>query len=356
MIFNWLQRIINVWQQLAERERRLALITMGVVAVMLGFTAYQRATDRLRDLDNTIDRLEDELISYARQIAHRELVESRYATVAAQHSSEWTEAEIHDRLRQEIYRLARRMPPPLDENGIPINMPNEHGNLVEIPGLGRGNMTEGGLGYREYRINLRIPYSPLENIIYFLERLQESPQSLRIDALELSRAPDDDRVMASVDIARIIADGTPSSAATVRIISEGTGRIALQAGAWRSTHAEARDAESAGAHGAVELRAQADNAEAWMTRNLPGGAVYEMIIDIACTDTLLLGIGIEGEPRPFEGIERVAGDGGGYRYHIQFTLPGDSAPKSVRCPWLQFETSDTVAHISNMLLRKVTEV
>jgi hypothetical protein len=93
-----------------------------------------------------------------------------------------------------------------------------------------------------------------------------------------------------------------------------------------------------------------------MPRNLPGGAVYEMIIDIACSSDVLLGVGITGAEAPFDGAERIAGDGRGYRYHVQFTLPGDGAPARVRCPWIQFPDKDAVAHISNFLLRKITEV
>ena len=226
MMSKVLQRLGNIWQQLSEREQRLALITAVVVAIMISVTLYQRAVERLRQMDATIDRLEDELVSYAYQIAHRELVESRYASVAAQHSSAWTEAEIHDRLRQEIYRLARHMPPPLDDSGIPVNMPNEHGNLVEIPALGQGNLVEGGEGYREYRINLRIPPAPLENIIHFLERLQESPQSLRIDLLELNRAHDGNLVTANLDIARIVADGAPSSMMQIEAAACGRALVA----------------------------------------------------------------------------------------------------------------------------------
>ncbi|HDP34967.1 MAG TPA: hypothetical protein ENN29_07645, partial [Candidatus Hydrogenedentes bacterium] len=253
MIPEILEKILQTWRNLSEREQRLAVLTVIAATLMIVFFTFRRAQDRIDDLDREIDILEEQLVSFTGHLGHRDFIEAQYAAIAAQHSSEWTEAEIHDRLRQEIYRLAKNDPPPLDERGIPIDVAARSGNLVEIS-MGKGQMTEGGVGYREYRINLRIQPTYLNNIIEFLQRLHNSPQSLRIDALDLNRAPESDMVAASVDISRIVADGAPmpQGAATVAS-SSGVGRIPLRADSWEAFGATIQDDESASlrAHGAV---------------------------------------------------------------------------------------------------------
>lgn len=360
MASSLIRKLLAAWEKISPREKRLAKLTFAVIVIMSAFTLYQRAMTRLDDLDLTIARLEDDLVSYTYQIAHRELVESQYAEIASQHSSEWSEAEIHDRLRQEIYRLASRTPAPLDENGIPVPSPNDQGNLVEGISLGKGNMAEGGRGYREYRINVRIPASPLENLILYLENLQDSPQSLRIDAAELSRSPDSNLVSASVDITRIVADGSTEKPAgeSAESAATGLGRIRLQADNWKVQGARATNAAAESAYGAIELQAEEDTAEISLATELPGGTVYEMIVDMAAAQgEVSLGIGMESETEPFPGTEQVKNDGRLYRYQIQFTLPGTAdKPERIKCPLIRMQGKGAAAHLANLLIRKVAEV
>ena len=363
MASSLIRKLLAAWEKISPREKRLAKLTFAVIVIMSAFTLYQRAMTRLDDLDLTIARLEDDLVSYTYQIAHRELVESQYAEIASQHSSEWSEAEIHDRLRQEIYRLASRTPAPLDENGIPVPSPNEQGNLVEGISLGKGNMAEGGRGYREYRINVRIPPAPLENLILYLENLQDSPQSLRIDAAELSRSPDSNLVSASVDITRIVADGSSEksagkAAASTESAETGLGRVRLQAGDWQAQGAQVANTEAENAYGAIELLADGEAAEVFLATELPGGTVYEMVIDMAAAQgEVSLGIGMESETEPFPGTEQVKNDGRLYRYQIQFTLPGTAdKPERIKCPLIRMQGKGAAAHIANLLIRKVAEV
>lgn len=357
MSAKFLHRFIAMWQKLSAREQRLAYATVGVFLVMVIVTSVRAALGQLQELDITIGRLEDDLAHYTFQLTHKALVEARYAEIAAQHSSAWTEAEIHDRLRQEIYRLARRNPQGLDEKGIPLNTPNEAGNLVEIPSLGKGVMAEGGEGYREYMINLRIPPTRLEYIVNFLERLQQSPQSLRVDAIELHRAPEADGIVSAVvDVTRIVADGAAPETAEATEPGSGLGRISLQASEWHCREASVRNVEGAEGRGAVEVLAAGANAEAFLTKTLPSGAVYEMIADIAAGNgAALLAVGLESDNAPFPGAEPLRADGRAYRYQVQFTLPPDSGSVKARCPWIQIQESGTVVHITNLLVRKVAE-
>ncbi|HOR50671.1 MAG TPA: hypothetical protein PLQ42_06275 [Candidatus Hydrogenedentes bacterium] len=361
-------RLLDLWAKLSLREKRLAMLTGSVVVLMLAVMTFQRVSGSLRELDNTLSRLEDTLVSYTYQIAHREMVEAKYASVAAQHSSAWTEAEIHDRLRQEIYRLARNSPQDLDKNGIPLNTPNTEGNLVEIPALGKGSMAEGGQGYREYMLNLRIPSSTLDNVIFFLERLQRSPQSLRIDGLEINRSPESELVSATIDISRIIADGTPGSgqdtpAAPAEDISEEAVSTSAspKTGSWQGTAIQAEKLTLPG------LPAREDNAviaslqeqsEAYMLRTLEKGAVYHMSLDLcAGSHDMTVGVGLEQDRAPFPGSQTITGNGESYRLQVQFTLPGKPGGLvPVKCPWILFNEKDTKAEISNIVIRKIAEV
>lgn len=363
MKINFMPKFLAVWERLSSREKLLAKVTAVAIVLMLGYTTYQRAMARLDDLDLTIGQMEDTLVSYTYQIAHRELVESRYAEIASQHSSAWTEPEIHDRLRQEIYRLASRTPAPLDENGIPVNTPNTEGNLVDGISLGKGNMAEGGKGYREYRINVRIPPCPLENLVEFLKRLQLSPQSLRIDAAELTRAPDGNVVSASVDITRIVADGpleksTPGEAVEADTAEGAAGRVRLSSADWQAKGAAVQDAPAENAPGTVEIRAAEAAAEACLVRELPGGTVYEMIIDVAAAQgDASVGVALESEAEPFPGETKVTNDGRLYRLQVQFAVPGEPATAArIRCPLIRIQGKDTVVIVSNVLIRKVAEV
>ncbi len=358
MIHDVLEKVFHAYYKLSQREQRLALITAIVVLLMLVFMVYQRAQERLNTLDREIMRLEDELLAYTRLMAHRDVIQTQYQAIAAQHSSEWTEAEIHDRLRQEIYRLARNNPPPLDANGIPVSTNGGGGNLVEIPTLGRGQMSEGGQGYREYRINLRIPQTQLRNIVQFLERLHNSPQSLRIDALDLSREPKSELVAASIDISRIVADGAVLPPDVPAVTTDGLGRIALDADAWAGIDATISDAPEAAQspYGALDIRLTTAAAEVYMQHQLPGGAEYEMIVNMSSTSgDVVMGVGLESDAVLLSPMQQLEGDGETHRYQTQFALPGAGTPVALRCPWIQGNEPDTLVRLSGLMLRKISE-
>lgn len=368
MLNKLIVQLLTFWTKLSLREKRLALMTAAVVLFMLLVGGYQKLNGGLRELDNTLSRLEDELVSYSFQIAHRELVEAKYTVVAAQHSSAWTEAEIHDRLRQEIYRLARMAPQELDSNGIPMNTPNTEGNLVEIPALGKGNMAEGGQGYREYMLNLRIPTTTLENLIYFLERLQQSPQSLRLDGLELNRSPNGDMVSAIIDISRIVADGSPLAAdnqATPSMderedkINDMSEELSQNTGQWKGEGVAVSEIESASSRGKPVMVSSLQNAsQVYMLQTLESGSVYHMSIDLrAEPHDFTVGVGMEQDRLPFPESQVMAGNGDARRLQFQFTLPGKTGTvSSVKCPWVLFNDKDAQVEISNIVLRKIAEV
>jgi hypothetical protein len=295
-------------------------------------------------------------------MSRKEAVESQYAKVAAQHSSQWKESEIHDRLRQEIYRLAKRVPPPLDERGIPQNSPDDKANLVEIPSLGKGEMIEGGVGYRQYRINLRIPSAEVGAVVDFLERLQESPQSLRIDELELNRMPESDLIGTSIDITRTIVNGTGDlggreepggEASSEKGDSAGMGRIPLSVSDWKSKGCKVELTESAGRKSCLEIKANDDNATAELFRKLSAGTAYEMFAEIACKGKAELAVGMKDNSVSFPETVDLKGDGEVYRYQIQFGVP--DTQERISCPRFILSGKGTSVQVYNLLLRRLAE-
>lgn len=365
----------SVWNRLSTRERRLAFLTGTVICGFLAFAVVRTGTLAIREMDNEIGRLQDDIINCANQMARREAVEAQYAKVAAQHSSAWSEPEIHDRLRQEIYRLAKRVPPALDARGIAADSPDNTDNLVEIPSLGKGEMAEGGAGYRQYRIPLRIPAVGIKPIIDFLERLQQSPQSLRVDKLELYRMPESDQVAASVVITRTIADGTTAgvSGGSADAKAAGAeqkqnpagpgaaeggaaeGRIPLSASDWITQGCRAALVEAAGAKPYLEIRADEPNATAELDRRMTGDAAYEAVLEISATGNAEVGMGMEGDKKLFPDSVPLKGDGAKYRYQVQFGVPGDGAKNKVACPRLVMAEKGTMVQVHNILLRKMVE-
>lgn len=358
MVPEAVEKAVKLWERLSRREQALAAATAAVVVLVLVYTGFQRSQARLSELDNEIARLEDELVNNMRLLQHREAIEFEYSAIAAQHSSAWTEAEIHDRLRQEIYRLAQTTPAPLDQNGIPLPNPGNIGNLVEIPSLGKGQMAEGGKGYREYRINLRIPASPLRNIIQFLERLHNSPQSLRIDALDLNRSPEQELVAASIDISRIVADGaTLTVPAAVQESPGGLGRINLNAEAWKANNASVQNAPSKSIHGAVAIQMMAASSEVYMKRSLAAGS-YEMITNISSNSPdVVIGVGDGTSGMPLTPMQPLSGNGEVNRYQVQFTIPDNGATTSIQCPLIQSSSSTgAMLQVTGLLLQEASEV
>ena len=359
MIRKIIEKMFKIWDDLSKREQMLAIATATVVVLVGIYWAYQRAQENLKNLDNTIESLENVLEKNIRTLEDRETIEREYAAIAAQHSSEWTEAEIHDRLRQEIYRLAQTTPAPLDQNGKPLPNPGNIGNLVEIPSLGKGQMAEGGKGYREYHINLRIPHTELRKLIQFLERLHNSPQSLRIDALDLNRPPDQELVAASIDISRIVADGAPlSTAVPMPENPDGLGRVHLSADDWKAQNANAQNLASQSIHGAVTLQMMAGSAEIYMTRTLPGGGDYEMTAHIASSSSeVMVGVGEGKTGKPLGPMQPLKGDGQKNSYQVRFTLPDSTTPITVQCPLIQSSSqTGALLQVTGLALQTASEV
>ncbi len=217
MLNKFVVRFLKFWHQLSTRERLLAQAVAALLVAFLLYISVQNAIGRIEELNSRIDNYQQDLVNYRQQIALRQRVEARYGRIAAQHSSAWSESELQDRLRQEIYRLAMKNPPGLTPDGYPERTSDDQENLVMVPGLQQGSLQEGGQGYREFMISFRVPRAEFSDLITFLERLQTSPQSLRIDDLELNRSPLNTQVQSTIQITRTIVDGTDTISTDVPI-------------------------------------------------------------------------------------------------------------------------------------------
>ncbi|MBI3117442.1 MAG: hypothetical protein HYZ00_02070 [Candidatus Hydrogenedentes bacterium] len=341
---------------MSVREQRLALAVGALVVLMGGYWLVQGVRGSVHRLDTEIDRLQDDVVNFHHQIARKQSVEAHYAEVSAQHSSAWTEPEIQERLRQEIYRLAKKSPPPLNEEGVPATTLSEEGNLVEIPGLGQGTLSEGEENYRQYSINFRVPPVELPALVAFLERLQGSPQSLRIDGLELVRPPDSTKVSATIDLTRIIvagAAGADSEGAGLQV-AEGT-PLELRPDEWKCVGGEIvlTSEHATTGQDALKVTAQAEKALVYLPRGLPAGATYDLSIDLSATGQARMDIDTEAGGETFSGGDALRGDGKPYRYSVRFTVPGEAGEQTqLRLPVISLEGAGQSVYIDNWILTK----
>ena len=346
-----LLQIHNYWKRFSLRERRLILGVLVVGTLFLLNLIYHSTIRYISDLENTLDRLQEDLINYTHQLALKQSVESEYAQVARQHSSKWTEAEIHDRLRQELYRLAQKYPPELNEEGIPIKTLTSTGALVEIPSLQQGILRTTDRNYREYTLNVKLPPSNFSSMIQFLQRLQSSPQSLRIDNLDLRRHPLEEKVSADMDITRIITAGMPVEGGSE---SSSVINLSLDPVDWNcigGTMQVEQDAQKK----VVSLVAESaqDTMELSYVRSFPPGEKWTLEIEIGTKATGYIQVSSPDNIR-FEGKEALKNDGTIYRYKLSMSLPDSKQERlRVRIPHLVIQGNGSKIYIYNGNLSKV---
>lgn len=351
------------FHQLSLREQRLAIAVACLLALYISFRLVRAATGYIDQLDTKIDRLQADIVNFSYLITRKESVEEQYERVAAQHSSEWTQAEIHDRLRQEIYRLAERQPSALDVNGIPIGTGTASGKLVEIPAIGQGTLVETEGGFREYRLSFRIPSAELKDVVDFLDRLQMSPQALRIDGLDILRDATQSKVGTTVEISRIIAAGTKEGedgAAT------GTAAKPLTVQELNATNWECEDCAAemerdalTNQVAALYARSTQGNGNLFMPRALPAGAVYELQIDARAEGEVWLGMRSDkksGEDAAALEEIPVVGEGQANRYTVRFTVPGNAGSRTqVRVPHFNLAAPGAALWIDRFAMDRIDQ-
>jgi hypothetical protein len=348
----------ELFNKLSARERGLAGLVALALAVAVCFTVVKSATSHLNLLERQITTKQGLIVKYNHQIARRQNIDTQYARIAAQHSSGWTEAEVMDRLRQEIYRLAKKVPPALNEDGIPFSTATPHGDLVKIPELRQGSVTDSGEGYFEYRMSLRIPRANIMRVVEFIERLQSSPQSLRIEGLAISREPLSTNVRCDIDIARVLAVGSIEGGDIVemRPPTSTTPPAALNSEDWSCEGCKIEQVADATLGGGSSLRVEAasEAAELSMTRSLPAGTTYDLLLDARIFNTTTIAICNTGENQDLAGAQTLDASDTAKRYHLQFTVPGAPGTQTdMSVPLFQLASPGNAVQVDAVRLVKV---
>jgi len=294
----------------------------------------------LAQLDNQIEQREQELITDTELAARNEVVSKEFAAIATEHSSKWSKQEIHDRLRQEIDRLAQH------------GMAGAPGPLVVIPIIPAGRLVEGGKDFREYQLTFKLAPASIEAVVEYLKRLHESPQALRIDGLELTRAPDSALVVAQIDVTRTVVNGVtdvapnkPAPAApAANLVRNGSFELpskgAGPADDWDVVGCSAAISAEFATEGKNSLSVTAGDALGTVSQkqDVECGATYEVKVAILNKSgaEAQLGIADETGKSKFEGALPVAADGVARAYVYRFTAPGAPGSKaSLRAPYLE---------------------
>ena len=356
MLNKYLTRVMQMWRHLNVRERRLAQVVALLVLLFMGYNLVQNSLVRLNELDARIDNYQQDLVNYRQQIALRQRVEQRYSRIAAQHSSAWSESEIQDRLRQEIYRLAMRTPPGLTPDGYPERSSDDRDTLVLVPTLGQGTLQEGGQGYREFMIAFRVPRAEFANMVTFLERLQTSPQSLRIDDLEINRSPLTTEVQSMIQITRTIVDGTDTLSADVpETLPLARWEDGLNPEDWQCDGCEL----TGGSDGEQVLLAStngSDSGALYTTYPLEGGRSYRILLDALSAGNVSLAAAWGETGRPAGNPVQLQNDGMRYTYELTFTAPYEAeAAGEVRIPVMHLAGADTEVAIHRLQIEETRE-
>lgn len=345
-------RLAEQWQKRTAREQILALAVLGLLILLFLFAGANHALAILGRMDRDIERLSTDIINYQYQIARRDSIDARFAQVATQHSSAWTESQIRDRLRLEIYRLANRIPPGLDADGIPLSTNGEGGALVSIPKLGQGRLEEGGDGYREYQISVQIPPAPVEDLLAYLERLQSSPQSLRLDRVDLRRDPAQSMLRASLDITRIVVD-TPffTSTAPEHTPLPQPGENLLTPDDWQRSGCDIHGS----ADGTLIVAALEANGRAILHRRLPSGVTYDLRLTISTEGTARIVVASEHADFSGEAMGPIETGGAWMVLRTRFTVPDHPLGQvDVQVPAITFEDDDSRLSLRQMTLVEVS--
>lgn len=352
---------------MSASEKRLSIVVIALLAVSAVMLVVLRCLDALEQLDETIASQQLLLTDAMRYAALAEPVEKAYAAMAEQHSSEWTQEQIHDRLRVEIARLSLREIP---ADGAAIPAANQPGALlVDIRSWPAGALDDSGEGYRTYQINFRTEPTSIQNVAMFLERLQQSPQALRVDGLELTRQPLSTEVTAAFRVTRTVigepgapqpkvaAAGPPAEATNLAINAdfaqwnpeESTAPGWSVANASLTTDKDVVD----GGDTALSVHAQSANAELYQVQKLRAGTVYEIGFVARTTGAAQLRIVDESTGRPLQGNAPLVADAVGYQYSYRFTAPGSGGGDVLmRVPSFVLLESGAVLVVDNISLRE----
>ncbi len=360
--------MLRSFHKLTPSERRLAGLAVACLIAAIALAGYRVASDRLALMDATIGSMQQELLAYEGLIAQAEPVNQAFNAMASQHSSEWTQEEIHDRLRREITRLSlRQIPPP----GSPIPAATNAGDqLVSIPQMPMGSLVDHEAGYRSYQINFKTDPASIQNIALFVERLQRSDQALRIDSLDIVRQPLANVATANMRVTRTVidnvaraesagADGASSQApAAAAAVLKNPGFEEWDATtnafpSWTAVQCQVTQHGAQATEGVVCARIQGTDAGGsfYQPVEVTAGATYDLQFDAFAWGDARVEIVDDASGQPFNGAPPLKADGSPNRYHLRFTVPGEPGQAvTLRVPDIVLKGADAIVLLDNVSL------
>jgi len=355
--------MLKRFANLSPSEKRLSIVVAVLFVVAIVMVIGIRCMDALQSLDETIASQELLLLDSSRYAALAVPVDEAYNAIAKQHSSEWTQEQIHDRLRTEIARLSLRQVPP-EGTALPA-VSNPGDLLVDIRSWPMGALDDSGEGYRTYQINFRTEPTSIQNIATFLERLQQSPQALRVEGLELTRQPLTTEVTAAFRVARtVIGEGAAAQPIVAEETSDQpTGNLienadfaewdaqSSSAPGWNVSQATLSAEKDIVADGdtALGVHAQGANAELYQDHDLTAGKTYEIAFVAKASGAARLRIMDNMSGEPIEGDAPLQTGETSYQYRYRFIAPGEKGVKvSMRLPLFVIEQPGAVLVLDNV--------
>jgi len=348
-------------KRLSGRERVLGALVLGLAVAAIVAVTAKLAMSSLQAKDEAITQLEDELLNYTQRVKEGENVDKAFEQISQEHSSAWSQVEIHDRLRKEISRLSlQTLPPPGTDVATGGQATGPH--LVDILTLPDGQLTESGKGYREYQIAFDIQPTAFQNLMIFLRRLQESPQALRIQAVDIRRLPDATTVSAHVTVTRIVVDGSPQGAkasvdSAIRNASfEQWDAVKKEFAEWRAQDCAVSLSKDHVVDGQYSLKADATGqaAAVYQEQVLASGKTYEVSLTLVTKGPVSLGAQNLATNAPFEGGQPVDTKGQPMRYRFRFTVPGAAgATLNVGAPYVHMEKAGDAVSMDAVSMREV---
>ncbi|MBX7256366.1 MAG: hypothetical protein K1Y02_08380 [Candidatus Hydrogenedentes bacterium] len=349
-------------RKLSPSERRLAVLAAVLLAGAVLVVGTIRAIDSIAAMDETIADLQQDLLYYKQQTVQAEAVDKAYQAIATQHSSQWTQEEIHDRLWREIRRLTQKNLPKPGEEAPPMQANNL---LVDIRNMEKGTLDNSGEGYRKYTVAFRTEDAPIQNLAQFLERLQQSDQALRVDSLEISRQPATTAVGAKFTVTRtIIGDATtsppvveaPAPVSKVNLVRnpsfENWDSQTSMPTDWTADGCTMIQSQQYMTEGqsSVRVTAEKDGASLYQIQNLVAGNTYELSLDLQAQAPATITVA-NNDGAPLGKGETAKADSGVYTYRFFITVPGEpGATVPIRAPFIVLEAKTSVVTVDNVSL------
>lgn len=350
----------DYWKSLSERERRLAVITCSLTAVLMCAWLGMRAVTTLSDLNSDIARLEQELENLTNQQALGASVQSAFEQVEEAHSSDWSEEEISDRLRREIYRLALRRPYPPGQS-VPTRSSATPQYMIRIPVMREGALSEFEDGYREYQVPIQIPRTTLSELLIFIERIQKSPQMLRVDSLQLARPPQGQNIKVSMEVTRTVVNttGGPIVPLTTGVLNlaenpgmETWDRQNRSFVAWEAsdcTLARSRENVTEGSW-SMQARSEGGSGSVYQVQSLESGKPYTLVLDVTAASAATLSV-LLGDHSPLGKAIELEPASGPQRYEIRFVPPGALGDtQQMLAPYIAFGSDGGNVFVDNVWL------